>query len=168
MGGLVGPHPTCAACWGCQHEGRHQSPTAAHLVRSAESLVSEGIMRKAPAPIIEAQGAFENHEQQRDSKRPAEFLGTDNPRHLRAIHAIRVSPRTRETLDHIAGCSNGPELVAELRRRGLEVPCDRVPCIDRDGFEVKRGIYHFTAADRRKIRRWLVRRGNTVRRGPNA
>lgn len=117
-------------------------------------------MKKAPAPIIKAQGAFENHEQQRDSKRPAEFLGTNNPRHLRAIHAIRVSPRTRETLDHIAGCSNGPELVAELRRRGLEVPCDRVPCIDRDGFEVKRGIYHFTDGDRRKVRRWLNRRAN--------
>lgn len=117
-------------------------------------------MRKAPVPIIEAQGAFENHEQRDDSKRPAEFLGTSNPRYLRAIHAMRVSPRTRESLDNIAGCSNGPELVAELRRRGLEVPCDKVPCIDRDGFEVKRGIYHFTAADRRKIRRWLVRRAN--------
>ena len=125
-------------------------------------------MRKAPVPIIEAQGAFENHEQQRDSKRSAEFLGTDNPRHLRAIHALRVSPRSREAIDHIAGCSNGPELVAELRRRGLDAPCDKVPCIDRDGFEVKRGIYHFTAADRRKIRRWLVRRGNAEQGRSNA
>ena len=116
-------------------------------------------MRKAPAPIL-AQGAFENHGQRCDSKRPAEFLGTDNLRHLRAIHALRVSPRTREALDHIAGCSNGPELVAELRRRGLDAPCDKVPCIDRDGFEVNRGVYHFTDADRRKLRRWLNRRAN--------
>jgi hypothetical protein len=116
-------------------------------------------MKKAPEPEQD-QGAFKNHEQQRDSKRPAEFLGTSNPRHLRAIHALRVSPRTRESLDHIAGCSNGPELVAELRRRGLDAPCDKVPCIDRDGFEVKRGVYHFTDTDRRKVRRWLTRRAN--------
>ena len=117
-------------------------------------------MKKAPAPIIKMQGAFENRAEQRDSKRPAEFLGTTNPRHLRAIHALGVSPRTRESLDHIAGCSNGPELVAELRRRGLDAPCGRAPCIDRDGFEVQRGIYFFTDADRRKVRSWLQRRGN--------
>ena len=51
---------------------------------------------------------------------------------------------TREHVDTEAGASNGPELVAELRRRGLEVPCSRVPCYDRDGIEVKRGIYHVT------------------------
>lgn len=127
----------------------------------AEPPVSEGCeMRKAPVPIIEAQGPFENLEQQRDSNRPAEFLGTDNPRHLRALHALRVSPRTRESLDRIAGCSNGPALVAELRRRGLEAPCDKVSCMDRDGFEVKRGMYRLTDADRRKVRRWLARRSN--------
>jgi hypothetical protein len=42
----------------------------------------------------------------------------------------------------------------------LDAPCDKVPCIDRDGFEVKRGIYHLTASDHRKIHRWLNRRAN--------
>ena len=62
------------------------------------------------------------------------FTGTDNPRHLRAIQAILTRPRRREDVDAIAGCSNAPELVAELRRRGLEVPCERIKFIDRDGY----------------------------------
>lgn len=80
------------------------------------------------------------------------FTGTDNPRHLLAIHALWVSPQPRESIDSRAGCSNGPELIAELRRRGLEVPCDKTPCIDHDGVKVKRGIYYLTAKDKRLIR----------------
>lgn len=120
-------------------------------------------MKKAPAPT-KTQGAFENSEQPKSNK-PAYFLGTENPRHLRAIMAFLVRPRPREELDRIAGCSNGPELVAELRRRGLEVKCPRTPCIDRDGFEVKRGIYHFTDHDKRLIRAWLKRRDRQRKQG---
>lgn len=87
-----------------------------------------------------------------------EFTGTDNPRHLRAIHALLVSPQPREAIDNRAGCSNGPELVAELRRRGLEIPCERTPCIDRDGQEVKRGIYYLTDGDKRRVRKWKAKR----------
>jgi hypothetical protein len=82
------------------------------------------------------------------------FTGTCNPRHLRAIAALLASPQPREALDSRVGCSNSPELVAELRRRGLDVPCQRTPCIDRDGFPVKRGIYFLTPSDKRKIRFW--------------
>lgn len=93
-----------------------------------------------------------------DSIKHAYFLGTDNPRHLRAIQALLVSPQPREAIDNRAGCSNGPELIAELRRRGLEVPCEKTPCIDRDGYEVKRGIYYLTTKDKRLIRRWKSKR----------
>jgi hypothetical protein len=86
------------------------------------------------------------------------FTGTDNPRHLPAIRALQISPRAREAIDRIAGASNGPELVAELRRRGLQIPCEMTPCIDRDGREVKRGVYYFTDQDQRDIRRWLKNR----------
>lgn len=101
--------------------------------------------------------------EQRDSttapKAPQDiFLGTDNQRHLRGLHELLRRPITREQLDRVAGCSNSPELVAELRRRGLKVPCVRVPVIDRDGREVKRGVYHLTTNDRRKLHRWLARR----------
>jgi hypothetical protein len=88
----------------------------------------------------------------------AAFQGTDNPRHLRAIHALLRRPMPREQLDREAGASNGPALVAELRDRGLDLPCDRVPCLDRDGREVRRGIYNLTQRDRIRIARWLARR----------
>ena len=88
----------------------------------------------------------------------ANFSGTNNPRHLRAIAALNTRPMPREHLDRRAGCSNSPELVAELRRRGLDVPCERVADTDRDGLPIRRGVYAFTEQDRRKISRWLASR----------
>lgn len=90
----------------------------------------------------------------------AKFTGTDNPRHLRAIAALLRRPLPRENLDTVAGCSNGPELVAELRRRGLELPCKRINFVDRDGFICRPGVYFLTTADRRKLHQWKVRRMN--------
>lgn len=86
------------------------------------------------------------------------FTGTDNPRQLRALAVLLRRPVSREELDHIAGCSNGPELVAELRRRGLDVPCERIRFIDRDGFTCRPGVYSLTIADRRKVHAWLAKR----------
>ena len=88
------------------------------------------------------------------------FIGTANPRHLRAIAALLRRPMPRESLDKEAGCSNGPELVAELRRRGLEVPCKRINFVDRDGFICRPGVYFMTEADRRKVYQWQARRTN--------
>ena len=87
-----------------------------------------------------------------------EFTGTDNPRHLRAIAALLRRPMPRENLDTEAGCSNGPELVAELRRRGLEVPCERINFVDRDGFICRPGVYFLTVAERRKVHQWQANR----------
>lgn len=84
------------------------------------------------------------------------FSGTDNPRHLRAIPALLNRPLPREHGDRAAGCSNFPDLIAELRRRGLEIPCERVPDRDRDGNPIKRGVYHLTSDDRRKLIRWMA------------
>ena len=89
----------------------------------------------------------------------AKFAGTENPRELRVIAGLMRRAMPREHVDREAGCSNGPELIANLRRKGLEVPCDRVPVIDRDGFEVKRGVYNFPHSDRKKVNQWLARRG---------
>jgi hypothetical protein len=97
-----------------------------------------------------------------DSIRVARFTGTDNPRHLRTIQALMTRPVTREHLDQIAGCSNGPELVAELRRRGLEVPCARTKKKDRDLFDCWPGVYHFTQQDRRRVLAWIAKRGGAA------
>lgn len=88
----------------------------------------------------------------------AKFAGTDNPRHLRVIHAALRRSLPREQVDREAGCSNGPELVAELRRRGLEFPCVRIEAIDRDGKPCKPGVYHLTEKDRQKLYRWITSR----------
>lgn len=93
-----------------------------------------------------------------------QFLGTENPRHLRAIAMLMHRPMPREALDQAAGASNSPELVAELRRRGLEVPCVRVAFVDRDGRPCRPGVYAFTAGDRRKVLTWQRRREKALQR----
>lgn len=89
------------------------------------------------------------------------FTGTDNPRYLRAIHALRVRPVSREQLDRVAGCSNGPALIAELRDMGLGkegLPCTMVPVCDRDGNVIHRGVYSLSKAGHRAINAWLRKR----------
>ena len=115
-------------------------------------------MRKAPAPT-KTQEAFKNRGTQTYFTPPAQFTGTDNPRHLRAIAALLRRPMPRESLDHEVGCSNAPELMAELRRRGLDAPCERISFIDRDGYACRPGVYSLTTSDRRKIYKWQTKRG---------
>lgn len=86
------------------------------------------------------------------------FTGTDNPRHLRAIHALLRRPVSRQELDSVAGAANSPELVAELRRRGLDAPCERISFIDCDGNPCRPGVYSFTIGDRRAVYAWLAKR----------
>lgn len=95
-----------------------------------------------------------------------QFIGTDNPRQLRAIEALMRRPRRREDVDEIAGCSNSPELIAELRRRGLSVPCERIKFTDRDGQVCRPGVYSFTTKDRRLIWTWQasLRKGTDGKR----
>ena len=93
------------------------------------------------------------------------FTGTDNPRQLRALAVLLRRPVSREELDHIAGCSNAPELVADLRRRGLgheHLPCERIRFIDRDGFTCRPGVYSLTEQGRRMVYAWLAKRGSAA------
>ena len=88
------------------------------------------------------------------------FLGTENARHLRALAVLLKRPVSRENLDSIAGCSNGPELIAELRRRGLEgeLLCERIDFTDRDGRRCRPGTYSLTPKGRRLVLNWLKTR----------
>lgn len=85
------------------------------------------------------------------------FTGTDNPRQLRAIAVLMRRPIPRESLDDAVGASNSPELVADLRRRGLEVPCGGIKLIDRDGWVCRPSVYSFTSKDRCLIWAWQAR-----------
>lgn len=96
---------------------------------------------------------------EKDQRQHSTDFNTDNPRHLRVLHAALRRSLPREQVDREAGCSNGPELVAELRRRGLEFPCVRIDAIDRDGKPCKPGVYNLTTKDRHIIYRWLRKRG---------
>lgn len=88
----------------------------------------------------------------------SKFTGTSNPRELRAIHALMTRPMPREHLDKAVGCSNGPDLVLRLRHKGLEIPCEKITDVDRDGNPIRRGIYRFSTRDRREIGRWQLKR----------
>ena len=83
------------------------------------------------------------------------FTGTDNPRQLRALAALRHRPVSREELDSVAGVTNSPDLVAELRRRGLDVPCERIDFTDRDGNKCRPGVYSLSQRDRQAVTDWL-------------
>ena len=84
----------------------------------------------------------------------AKFKGTDNPGHLRAINALMRRTMPRESFDIAAGCRNGHESAAELRRRGFFVLCKRIQYVHRDGNTCRPGVYSFTVSDRRKVYRW--------------
>lgn len=79
---------------------------------------------------------------------PPEAITTANPREIRIICALARRSRSREELDRIAGASNVPDAILALRRRGLEIPCERTPAQDKDGEIVQRGIYSLTPEDR--------------------
>lgn len=84
---------------------------------------------------------------------------TTNPRHARVLAVLLRRPLPRQELDTVAGCANGPELVADLRRAGLTVDCERITFIDRDGKKCRPGIYMLTTKDRRKVHQWIARGG---------
>lgn len=109
-------------------------------------------MKKGQLPLIAELALGDTEDSTASTSRT--FTGTDNPRHLRVIQAAMIRARKREDIDDIAGASNGPELIAELRRRGLRFRCRRVPGIDRDGFPVKFGVYELDEDDQRAINAW--------------
>ena len=121
-------------------------------------------MKKGQLPLIAelTLGATEDS----TAKVARKFTGTDNPRHLRVIQSAMIRSRKREEIDSIAGASNGPELIAELRRRGLRFQCQRTPGIDRDGCPVKFGIYELDVDDRRAVNAWLRKRDAAAKGKP--
>ena len=112
--------------------------------------------KKPAAPTKVQAGFFEEPNTYDSTCKPGKFAGSDNPRHMRALAAMLRRPMPRESLDREAGCANGPDLIAELRRRGLAIPCERIHFIDRDGKDCRPGVYSLTSSDRNKIYRWMA------------
>jgi hypothetical protein len=79
-----------------------------------------------------------------------QFDDKDNPHALRILNVLILCPGPREELDNIAGCANGPDLVAGLRSRGLgkeHLPCERINFMDSDGNPCRPGVYSLTSLD---------------------
>ncbi|WP_291522992.1 hypothetical protein [Acidithiobacillus sp.] len=94
----------------------------------------------------------------RKKRQSHKFEGPLNPREVRALSAMLKRPITREELDTIAGASNGPELVNQLRDRGLELPCFRLGSYDMDGIWIFRGLYLLTQKDRAQVAKALTKK----------
>jgi hypothetical protein len=82
------------------------------------------------------------------------------PRQLRALNALVECDGwiTRERIDRIAGASNGPQIIQDIRRKltgydGLDT--SRVDVVDRDGKLCKPGRYRLNSIGRARIARLL-------------
>lgn len=98
-----------------------------------------------------------SNESEPSAPNESKFIGTDNPRHLRALAVMLRRPISRQELDSVAGCANGPALVSDLRDRGLTIPCERIHFTDRDGEPCHPGVYSLTGSDRRKVHQWQAK-----------
>lgn len=60
----------------------------------------------------------------------------------------------REDVDRIAGASNGPEVMRQLRRKGLAWQCDRIQKTDRDGNTCEPGLYSIVGSGWETLQAW--------------
>ena len=80
-----------------------------------------------------------------------------HPREARLIRALLQRPHMREELDRIAGVSNGPDLVMNVKNTiGLKIDCQRMSFIDRDGRRCMPGMYALEPQSREPALRWLA------------
>ncbi|HDR9512055.1 TPA: hypothetical protein QDC03_007301 [Burkholderia cepacia] len=82
------------------------------------------------------------------------FIATENARHLWVLAALELRPMSREELDQRIGCS-APELVADLRVMGFDIPCEPAPAFDPDDLRAGCDVYCLSPADRKRITRRL-------------
>lgn len=114
-------------CWGLQHEGRIQPPSAVYLVRRTFAMGQ----------------VLEGCEMTQASPKKRRFTARQN----RVLEALltRQGWIWREEIDRIAGASNGPEIIRQLRHHhGIEIDMRKVPRIDRDGRPCEPGQYKIT------------------------
>ncbi len=76
-------------------------------------------------------------------------------RQARVIHALVHTKEwiAREAIDRIAGASNGPEVIRQLRQRlGYDaIEMERIAVVDRDGLPAQPGRYRLTAVGREHL-----------------
>ena len=94
----------------------------------------------------------------KSSPKKTQLKHTMPPRMMRLALALLSAPAgvPRESADKIAPASNGPHYIGQLRHRlALEIPCERVSFVTKDGLPSWYGLYRLTPDDRRKLREVL-------------
>jgi hypothetical protein len=91
-----------------------------------------------------------------DSMVDANTSPTFTLRQTRVLEALLLAESwiSRESVDRIAGASNGPQIILELRRKvtgqdGIEM--QKADAIDRDGRACKPGRYRLTTLGRQRV-----------------
>ena len=107
----------------------------------------EGGQMKTPDPTITAESSAPNS---LNFSKPPKFT----PRQKRALDALWTGPKMRETLDRLAGCSNAPQLVSDLKDKGVNIECVLIDSFDRDGKPCKPGRYELTDKGRDALGQW--------------
>lgn len=80
-----------------------------------------------------------------------------SPRAFRLMLALLNGSRSSEECDLLAGASNPPHYIAQLRRHlKLELPCEQVSFVTKDGKRSHYGRYQVTPDDKDKIRAMLA------------
>ena len=109
---------------------------------------------RAPAPHTrQSEQGAEHQDATNITRRQARKL---QPRHVRLLAALLNGPVMRETADRITGASNSPHYVQGLRDLGLEIECERVSALDRDGKRCRPGQYRLLACSKRHARDLLA------------
>lgn len=64
-----------------------------------------------------------------------------SPRQYRALKALKAGKVSRESMDRVTHSSNGPEIIRQLRNKGVAIVCDQITVTDYDGEPSRPGIY---------------------------
>lgn len=78
-----------------------------------------------------------------------------SPRQRRLIECLLSRPHSRYELTDKIGSLNPCDVVYRLRKRGLNIICDRKTLVDRDGIKTKPGIYRLPNDEVEKARELL-------------
>lgn len=78
-------------------------------------------------------------------------------RQRKALQELLSAPGkvTVKRLVAVTDANNVPELIASLRKRGLEIPCEMVPFVTVDGVHSRYGCYALTDLDKARVKHML-------------
>ena len=109
---------------------------------------------KAPAPNTRQSEKGAKHQDNTNiTRQQAKKL---QPRDIRLLAALLKRSVTRYAAIDITGAPNSPEYIRRLRALGLQIVCERIEMVDRDGKRCRPGRYRLLASSRRYARQLLA------------